>query len=152
MTENTKMIIETICQPVLIALLGVVSGLIVKYIKQWTNSAVNKTDADVLDKYIIMASDLIADCVEATNQIFTDSLKQSGCFTEEAQKEAFAMTKEAFLKSLGEAEKKFLSATLSDFDAWVNTKIEAKVAQCKKGCVITETTETHINIKPEVSE
>ncbi len=152
MTENTKMIIETICQPVLIALLGVVSGLIVKYIKQWTSSAVNKTDADTLDKYIIMASNLIIDCVEATNQTFTDSLKKTGCFTEEAQKEAFKMTKEAFLKSLGKAEKEFLSATLADFDTWVKTKIESAVTNCKKKNVVTEEAEVHLGIKPEVSE
>ena len=39
-----------------------------------------------------MLKDTVVDCVEATNQTFVDSIKESGEFTPEAQKVAFERT------------------------------------------------------------
>jgi len=87
---------------------------------------------DMLDKYISLAENLVCQCVMETNQIYADKMKEKGVFDEQAQKEAFEMTKTAFLEELDVTTRDFLENALGDFEMWVETQIEASVVSVKE--------------------
>lgn len=79
------------------------------------------------------AAEIIADAVKATFQTYVDSLKKAGEFTTDAQKNALEMAKQTALAAMSDGVRQFIKDTYGDVDAWINTQIEAKVCDMKKG-------------------
>ena len=116
-----------ILQVCIIPLLGVLTAFIVKYLKSKTQEVNDKIDNDVLEKYLTMLSDTVAECVIATNQTYVEALKKDDCFTEEAQKEAFQKTYTAVMNILADDAKEYLTAIYGDLTTLITNKIEAEV-------------------------
>ena len=114
-------------QLVILPLLGILTKFLVAWISAKTDELKQKNDNDLYDKYFDLLETTITDCVIATNQTYVDALKQEGKFDAEAQKIAFQKTYEAVMSILTEDAKEYLIHALGDFDAFVNTKIEANV-------------------------
>ena len=91
----------------------------------------SKIKSDKADKYLKGAEELVSDCVKQVNQTFVDSLKKEGKFDMDAQKVAFTMCADEVNKLISNEMKEAVALAYNDFSEWLNTKIDAKVAEAK---------------------
>ena len=120
-------LLATIFEICIIPLLGVLTAYAVKWIKAKSNEMQVNVDNSLHDKYIKMLEDTITTCVLATNQTYTESLKQQGEFDKEAQKKAFEETAKAVMSILTEDAQQYLSSAVGDLNIYITQKIEANV-------------------------
>jgi hypothetical protein len=81
---NYTELITTIFQVCIIPLLGVLTTFLVKWLQIKSSELQIKMDNDVADKYMIMLTNTITECVLATNQTYVEALKQQNKFDLEA--------------------------------------------------------------------
>lgn len=124
-------ILQQIFEVAIIPLLGVLTGILIKYINFKSSEVIATTENEQAKKYIAMLDNTITSCVLATTQTYVDSLKKSGKFDEEAQKTAFEMTYQAVLNVLTEDAKEYLTLFYGDLGAYMTNKIEAEVQNTK---------------------
>ena len=74
----------------------------------------------------------VMDAVLYVNQTYTDSLKASGKFDEEAQKTAFNKAYAKAVSLISEETKKIITDLYGSFDKWLELKIESSVNVAKK--------------------
>ena len=84
-------IVTSILMLVISGALGVVSN----YFSKKSKIIASDMSQDEVNNIYYILERIVADCVEATNQTFVDSLKKSGDFTKENQEAAFKKTFEA---------------------------------------------------------
>ena len=114
-----------------IPLLGILTVYIVRFIQMKTEELNSKNKNEILNKYLIMLSDTVVDCVIATNQTYVNSLKAQGKFDLEAQKIAFEMTYSAVIKVLSDDAKEYLTNIYGDLSVYITNMIEAEVNRNK---------------------
>lgn len=124
---NWSELISNIFQVCLIPLFGILTKYLVAYIAMKSDEMQKKTDNEMAQKYMQMATDTITACVIATNQTYVESLKLQGKFDKEAQEIAFNKTLEAVLTLLNDEVKEYLTTAFGDLNAYLNTQIEAAV-------------------------
>ena len=124
-------ILQQIFEVAIIPLIGLLTGILIKYINSKSAEVIATTDNEIAKKYIALLDSTITDCVLATTQTYVESLKKSGNFDVEAQKTAFEMTYNAVLNVLTEDAKDYLSAFYGDLGAYMTNKIEAEVQNAK---------------------
>lgn len=120
-------LINQLFQVCLIPMLGALTTFIVIWIKAKSTELQKKTNNDILNKYVQMATDTITNCVIATNQTYVNSLKEQGKFDEAAQKEAFQRTYQAVLLILSDDAKEYLNNAFGDLNKYLQEKIESTV-------------------------
>ena len=120
-------ILQQIFELCIVPLLGILTGCVIKIIKNKTDELSAKAKNDLTEKYINMLSETITDCVIATNQTYVDSLKGQDAFNHDVQKEAFNRTYQAVMAILSEEAKEYLTTVYGDLDAYITTKIESEV-------------------------
>lgn len=130
-----KEILNYVLYIVITVILPVVAAYVVNLIKRKINESTiiaEVTKNEEIDSIIKNALSDVMDAVLYVNQTYTDSLKSSGKFDEEAQKIAFnkAYAKAATLISDG--TKQVISDLYGSFDRWLELKIEASVNMAKK--------------------
>lgn len=91
----------------------------------------SKLNYDKANKYLDKAESLVSDCVKMVNQTFVDSLKKEGKFDASAQKLAFTMCAEKVEKLISNEMKNAVALAYNDFNEWLSTTIDAKVADAK---------------------
>lgn len=74
-----------------------------------------------------MVYQTVVNCVIATNQTYVNSLKKSGKFDSEAQKEAFNRTMEAILSILSQETQDYIAEMTGDLNTYLTQLIEAEV-------------------------
>lgn len=124
---NWAEILQQIFELCIIPLLGILTGCLIKAIKNKTNELSAEAKNALTEKYINMLSQTITDCVIAINQTYVDSLKGQDAFNYDAQKEAFNRTYQAVMTILSEEAKEYLTAVYGDLNAYITTKIESEV-------------------------
>lgn len=124
-------ILQQIFEVAIIPLIGVLTGILIKYINSKSTEIITQTEDAQVKKYIAMLDTTITSCVLATTQTYVDSLKKAGKFDVEAQKTAFEMTYNAVLEVLTEDAKNYLTAFYGDLGAYMTNKIEAEVKNTK---------------------
>lgn len=124
---NYTELITTIFQVCIIPLLGVLTTFLVKWLQIKSSELQIKMDNDVADKYMVMLTNTITECVLATNQTYVEALKQQNKFDLEAQKIAFDKTSEAVMAILTEDAKEYLESAVGDLELFIRQKIEAEV-------------------------
>ena len=129
---NWTEILQQIFELCIIPLLGILTGCLIKAIKNKTNELSAKSKNALTEKYINMLSQTITDCVIATNQTYVDSLKKQNIFDHEAQKEAFNRTYQSVMSILSEEAKKYLTEAYGDLSAYITAKIESEVNSTKE--------------------
>ena len=112
---------------VIIPLLAALTVYAVKWINAQANNLKNKTDNDILDKYLEMLANTISKCVIATNQTYVESLKKEGKFDAEAQKVAFEKTYDAVMSIISIDMIDYLTEFVGDFETFLMQSIEAEV-------------------------
>ena len=120
-------LIKQIFEVCIIPLFGVLTVYITSLIQKKTQEITKEADNEVANKYINLLSETITQCVIATNQTYVESLKKSGSFDAEAQKEAFRRTYESVMKILTVEAKQYLANVYGDLDKYITSKIESEV-------------------------
>ena len=111
----------------LIPLFGLLTAAAVSLVKAKRVEIEEKTDSEILKKYIGMLDKTITDCVIATNQTYVNNLKDKNAFDVKAQKEAFNATFNAVMNILTEDAKEYLSNAFGDLALYLTNKIETEV-------------------------
>lgn len=113
----------------ILPLLAVLTGYAVQFIRAKSAETAARTENETAQKYIKMIEKTITDCIIATNQTYTNSLKEQGKFDEEAQKIAFEKSFNAIMAILSEDAKNYIVATTGDINVYLTQKIEAEVSK-----------------------
>lgn len=108
----------------------VVSSIVIPaiiYIATKVNKLIEANIKDKnLQKYLIIATDCVADAVADIAQTYVDHISDEE-WNEETKQIAFEKAKEKAILHLGITGKTLLEEALGDFDGWINSKIEAEV-------------------------
>lgn len=120
-------IIKDIVQICIIPLLGILIKYLGDYLATKKEAIKMATDSEIAKKYTDMVYQTVIDCVMATNQTYVDTLKKTGNFTPEAQKEAFNRTMQAVLAILTEDAKEYIQQATGDLNTYLTQLIEAQV-------------------------
>ncbi len=114
----------TVCIPIITAY---ASG----WIRRAAESVAAKTENIKAQGYIREIADAISAAVGCTSQTYVDSLKNSGAFTAEAQKEAFRKSYDSAVKCLSPAAAAFIEEIYGDVGEYITQRIEAEVRRQK---------------------
>jgi hypothetical protein len=79
-----------------------------------------------LQKYLKLASECVTDAVGNVAQTFVDQIEDKD-WNDQTKREAFELARNTALENLGIMGRRLIEEALGDFDAWVDTKIEAEV-------------------------
>lgn len=131
MNETMQQIVSA-CVPVLCLLITAGGAYAVALLRRETAKIQKQTDNETASKYMDMAVDAVEQAVAFTAQTFVDTLKSSGGFTKEKQREAFQKSKDKALEILGDTTVAALGEIYGDFDAWIETKIEQVCRDLKR--------------------
>lgn len=120
---------------VLTIILPVVATYAVNLIKakiKESNIVADATKNDNMTKIIEGALSDVMDAVLYINQIYVDSLKSSGNFDNDAQKNAFNQAYVEAMNMISDESKKIIEQVYGSFDKWLKLKIETSVNVAKK--------------------
>jgi len=120
---------------VLTVLLPVVAKYVVDLIKTKIKESTVIEEATKNENASNLVKDALSDVMDAVlyvNQVYTDSLKASGKFDEEAQKEAFNCAYDKAMNMISDEAKKVINELYGSFDKWLQLKIESSVNMAKK--------------------
>lgn len=118
---------------VITAAVPVITTYAVKLIRQVGANAAAKTDDTKKQGYANEIAQAVSEAVSATSQTYVDSLKNSGEFTLEAQREAAEKALTACIASISPAAQEFVESVYGDLTEYLTTKIEAEVRNQKIG-------------------
>ena len=107
-------------------ILPLISFLGVK-LTQWLNNKIKDEKGQAL---IGQAVDIVLNAVRSVFQTYVESLKNSGNFTNEAQKIAFNLAKSLVLKQLSEDAKNYISKNYGDLEEWIRNQIDVLNPSC----------------------
>ena len=128
---NKVELLNDIFRLCIVPLLAVLTGYLVSYIQKKSEDLQNKIDNDMADKYIVLLTDIIVDCVTATNQTYVEALKKENAFTKEAQVEAFNKTYNAVMSILSQEAYAALRELYGDVPTLIKQMIESIVHENK---------------------
>jgi len=115
---------EVIMTAVIIPLLTVATGYLVAFIKKKIAELEVKINSQKANKYLDIAEDAVCTAVTAVSQTYVDALKNNSQFDQAAQQEAFNRAKDKAITIMGTAAQQALKEMYTDFDAWLDNKIE----------------------------
>ena len=109
--------------------------LLVKYIIAYLTSRAREfsetLDNTILREYVNDATNIIGKIVLEVSQTYVDALKKVGQFNAESQKIAKDMAVNKAKELITEESKNAIIRLYGDFEAWINTSIEAMVKENK---------------------
>lgn len=115
----------------ILPLLAVLTGYAVQFIRAKSAETAARTENELAQKYIKMIEKTITDVIIATNQTYTNALKEQGKFDEEAQKIAFQKSFDAIMAILSDDAKEYIISTTGDINIYLTQMIEAEVSKNK---------------------
>ena len=115
----------------ILPLLAVLTGYAVQFIRAKSAETAARAENETAQKYIKMIEKTITDVIIATNQTYTNSLKEQGKFDEEAQKIAFQKSFDAIMAILSDDAKEYIISTTGDINIYLTQMIEAEVNKNK---------------------
>lgn len=126
MKELINEIITIVVPGVLVPLLTLVGGILVKWLSSKTKEGKDSTLVQELDS-------IVASSVTSVYQTYVENLKKTDTFDKQAQMLAYAKAKDLITDSIKPKAKKYIIKHFGDFNTWLQTNIEAKVNEVKKG-------------------
>ncbi len=112
-------------------LLGILTAFLVKLINSKVSEILEGIENEKGRKYLRMLQNTVCEAVIATNQTYTEYLKEAGQFDGEAQKVAFRKTYLTVLNLLNNESKVYLENLVGDLEGYITTLIEAEVNKNK---------------------
>ncbi|MBQ4121568.1 MAG: hypothetical protein IJD35_06095 [Clostridia bacterium] len=117
----------TLLQSVIIAAVPVITAFVCSYIHTKNVQAKQNIDSEEAKNLLDDAERAVTTAVISTNQTYVDTLKQSGQFTVENQKEAFQKSFDTAMSIMTQEAKDFIEKAYGSLTDWLTTQIEAKV-------------------------
>ncbi len=117
----------TLLQSVMIAAVPVITAYLCSFIHTKNLQAKQNIDNEEAKKLLDDAEKAVTTAVISTNQTYVDTLKQSGQFTVENQKEAFQKSFDTAMSIMTQETRDFIEAAYGSLADWLTTQIEAKV-------------------------
>ena len=124
MLLNVLYVCLTVIMPILVR-------YIIKYITTVIATATEKIEDAKLRDYVYYATDVVNNCVLDVCQTYVDSLKSAGKFDKEAQVTAKQMALDKAVALITSEAKQAVSILYGDFNAWIDSIIEASVRENK---------------------
>lgn len=125
-------------QNILYILITSAGLLLIKCVMTFINSKIDELqtekeikDNELLNQYIDMVQQIVYDVVLMVSQTYVDSLKKSGNFNEDAQKQAKDMAIEMAKVLISEEARNAIITVYNDFDGYLESLIESVVKQNK---------------------
>lgn len=116
----------------IINILRTVGILLISWLAERVISLLNsKIKNEKARKYLTDISAIVSDSVKSTYQEYVETLKNSGTFSEEAQKKALEMSKEKIKSELTDSMKDYIVKNKSDFEVWLETAIHSELYNLK---------------------
>lgn len=116
-------------------LIAVVVMLVATFICKYLYTKWNEIKTNIKNEKIRNVIDEVVDivyrAVVQTNQVYVDSLKNSGTFDEEAAKTAFSKTKNTIMNLLSNSMISIITEVYGDFNTYIDTLIESIVNEEK---------------------
>ena len=119
--------ILTMLQSILILAVALLTVYAVKWVAAKTNQAKNAVENETARKYIGEASKAVTDAVLATSQTYVDTMKKTGSFSKENQKEALKLAVETAKDQMTKGAEDFIKTAYGDVNKYLETKIEAEI-------------------------
>lgn len=129
--ETLNDVLGTALQTIITVSVPLIVALITYGGKKFTAWLQDKSQNETVDVYLQRAYNMLENIVITTSETYVKSLKAEGKFNIEEQQKAFLMTKESFEKVVGEEVKSAIKSTVADYDAWVESTVEAIIAKNK---------------------
>lgn len=124
---NWQDYITPIFEICIIPLLGILTKILIDFLKVKGKELAEKAQNEKAEKYITMLTNTISSCVLATNQTYVEALKEQGAFDKEAQAAAFNKTYINVMNILSEDCKVYLEQAFGDLHTYITNRIEAEV-------------------------
>lgn len=121
-------IIVSICVAVLLPCLAYTAKSLIAYLKAQADGIKNTTLREAVQEAI----ELVWKSVVYVNQTYVDSLKSSGKFDVDAQREAFKRASDAAYSMINDELQKTIEERYGNFGLWLTTQIEQTVNEAKK--------------------
>ncbi len=124
-------LLTTLLQAVITAAVPILTAFGVQFLRQRAAAAAAATSNQTAQKYITEISEAVSTSVMYVSQTYVDTLKKSGTFTAENQKEAFTKAMDQAKSLLTAEASKFLNEAYGDLDEYLQAKIEAEIKRLK---------------------
>lgn len=124
---NWLEILDEIVRVCLIPMLGILVTAFVKWVQARKQEIIDKSENELVEKYVTLLAQTISDCVIATNQTYVEELKDKNMFDEAAQKEALQKTYNTVMTILSDEAVEYLETIYGDLHEYIITKIEKEV-------------------------
>lgn len=123
--------LEKIPYVLIAAVVMLVATFICKYLYTKWNEIKTNIKNEKIRNVIDEVVDIVYRAVVQTNQVYVDSLKNSGTFDEEAAKIAFSKTKNTIMNLLSNSMISIITEVYGDFNTYIDTLIESIVNEEK---------------------
>ena len=123
--------LEKIPYVLIAAVVMLVATFICKYLYTKWNEIKTNIKNEKIRNVIDEVVDIVYRAVVQTNQVYVDSLKNSGTFDEEAAKTAFIKTKNTIMNLLSNSMITIITEVYGDFNTYIDTLIESIVNEEK---------------------
>lgn len=124
---NWLEILDEIVRVCLIPMLGILVTAFVKWVQTRKQEIIDKSENELVEKYVTLLAQTISDCVIATNQTYVEELKDKNMFDEATQKEALQKTYNTVMAILSDEAVGYLENIYGDLHEYIITKIEKEV-------------------------
>lgn len=123
--------LEKIPYVLIAAVVMLVATFICKYLYTKWNEIKTNIKNEKIRNVIDEVVDIVYRAVVQTNQVYVDSLKNSGTFDEKAAKTAFSKTKNTIMNLLSNSMISIITEVYGDFNTYIDTLIESIVNEEK---------------------
>lgn len=132
-----KEMLLTLLQAVIIAAVPVITTYLCQFLKTKKEEASKKIENETAKTLLSEAFDAVSAAVTSTNQTYVDTLKKSGTFTVENQKEAFQKSYDTAVQTMSQQAKDFIATAYGSLEKWLTTQIETQVKVQKDNLIGT---------------
>ena len=130
--EQIMELLGTILQGVILAVVPILAGYVIQFIKRKQAKIEQETENQFIDAMIGLIQDVISRAVAYVTQTYVDNLKKDGKFDIDEQKKAFEMAYDRIAQLINEEQKEFINSLFGNFRDWVSLMIESAVKEQKK--------------------
>lgn len=129
--ENFGNVLEIVFKLIVLPIIPLIVLYAKTFIQLKIEELQEKINNENVDKYLGLANEILQKVVTEVTQTYVDNLKSTNSFDVEAQKKAFMLAKEKFELIATDEVKNVINEVMGDYDAWIQSSIEALVNQQK---------------------
>ena len=121
----------TLIQAIVTVATPIVAVFAIQFLKAKAEHAKTQTQNATVERYITEITDAVTTAVLHTSQTYTDTLKKSGTFSTDNQREAFGLAVTQAKTLLAEDTSRFIESAYGDVSKYLAARVEAEVKLLK---------------------